>query len=44
MPSDCAAGDYVNFEVKDDQTGESEWMWLRVDRCDDAAEIVQEND
>jgi hypothetical protein len=27
-------GDFVNFEITDDKTGESGWMWLRLDRCD----------
>lgn len=35
-----AAGDYVKFEMKDDATGESEWMWLRVDYCDDSNRVV----
>jgi hypothetical protein len=29
------SGDYVKAEFKDDKTGESEWMWVRVDSCDD---------
>ena len=33
-------GGYVKFEIKDDQTGEAEWMWLRVDYCDDSQRIV----
>lgn len=32
--------DYVKFEIKDEATGEAEWMWLRVDRSDDAERIV----
>ena len=28
-------GDYVKFELKDEKTGESEWMWLRIDYCDE---------
>jgi hypothetical protein len=35
-----AAGDYVKFEMKDDATVESEWMWLRVDYCDDSNRLV----
>lgn len=33
-------GDYVKFEIKNDATGESEWMWLKVDRCDDSKRVV----
>jgi len=33
-------GDYIKAEFKDDMTGESEWMWLRVDYCDEAERIV----
>jgi len=33
-------GDHVKIEVKDDASGESEWMWLLVDNCDDQARIV----
>jgi hypothetical protein len=29
-------GDYIKAEFKNDETGESEWMWVRVDSCDDA--------
>ena len=35
-----AAGDYVKFEIKDDATGESEWMWLKVDRSDEPNRFV----
>jgi len=35
-----AAGDYVKFEIKNDATGESEWMWLRVDYCDGVKRLV----
>ena len=35
-----AAGDYVKFEIKNNATDESEWMWLRVDRCDDTKRLV----
>ena len=34
------AGDYIKFEMKDDSSGESEWMWLRVDRCDEPNRVV----
>jgi len=33
-------GDYVKVDFKDDQTGESEWMWVRVESADDAKRIV----
>jgi hypothetical protein len=33
-------GDYIKAEFKDDATGESEWMWVRVDSCDDTDRIV----
>jgi hypothetical protein len=29
-------GDYIKTEFKDDETNESEWMWVRVDSADDA--------
>jgi hypothetical protein len=34
------AGDYVKVEFKEDSTGESEWMWMRIDRVDDSERIV----
>ncbi len=34
-------GDYVKFEIRDDDTGVSEWMWLKVENADDEQEIVQ---
>jgi hypothetical protein len=33
-------GDYVKFEIKDDKSGETEWMWLRIDYCDEPNRIV----
>jgi hypothetical protein len=33
-------GDHVKFEVKDEKTGEAEWMWLRVDYCDEPNKMV----
>ena len=33
-------GDHVKFEIKDEKTGESEWMWLKVDSCDDSQRLV----
>jgi hypothetical protein len=34
-----ATGDHVKIEVKD-RTGESEWLWLLVDRSDDERRLV----
>lgn len=34
------SGDYVKFEIKDDKTGESEWMSLRIDYCDELNRVV----
>ena len=36
----CEPGDYVKAEFKDDRTGEAEWMWVRVDSCDEANRLV----
>jgi uncharacterized protein YegJ (DUF2314 family) len=33
-------GDHVKIEVVNDETRESEWMWLLVDRSDDEHRIV----
>lgn len=33
-------GEHVKIEVVNDQSGESEWMWLSVDRSDDAQRLV----
>jgi hypothetical protein len=33
-------GDHVKFEVKDEQSGEVEWIWLLVDRSDDEQQLV----
>lgn len=27
-------GDFIKFEIKNEDTGEAEWMWLRQGRCD----------
>ena len=35
-----AAGDHVKFEIRDDKTGESEWMWLKVERTDESSRVV----
>lgn len=34
------AGDHVKVEFKDEQTGESEWMWVKVDYCDEEKRLV----
>lgn len=33
-------GDYVKVEFPDDATGIGEWMWVRVQRCDDEKQLV----
>lgn len=33
-------GDYVKVEFKEDGTGESEWMWVRIDHAEDSERIV----
>ena len=33
-------GDYVKFEIRDEKSGEAEWMWLRVDYCDETSRTV----
>ena len=33
-------GDHVKFEVVDEHSGESEWLWLSVQRSDDEGGIV----
>jgi hypothetical protein len=33
-------GDYIKAEFKEDSTGESEWMWVRVDHADDEERII----
>jgi len=33
-------GDYVKFEIKDDKSGEAEWMWLRIDYCDEPKRVI----
>ena len=31
---------YVKAEFKDEDTGESEWMWVVVDSCDDEDRVI----
>lgn len=33
-------GDYVKVEFKEDSTGESEWMWVRIEHADDGERVV----
>lgn len=33
-------GDYVKFEMKDDRSAEAEWLWLRIDYCDEPNRLV----
>jgi len=30
-----APGDYIKVEFPDEATGVAEWMWVRVEICDD---------
>jgi hypothetical protein len=39
MPT-YARGDYVKVEFQDETTVISEWMWVRVDHCDDEKQLV----
>jgi DNA-directed RNA polymerase sigma subunit (sigma70/sigma32) len=33
-------GDHVKIEVRDEQSRESEWLWMLVDRSDDRQRLV----
>ncbi|MGO9517521.1 MAG: hypothetical protein ACLPND_10790 [Candidatus Korobacteraceae bacterium] len=33
-------GDHVKIEVTDELSGNTEWMWLLVDHCDDDQQLV----
>ena len=33
-------GDHVKVEFKDEQPGESEWMWVKVESWDDEKRVV----
>ena len=33
-------GDHVKIEVRHEQSGESEWLWLLVDESDDQQRLV----
>jgi hypothetical protein len=34
------SGDHVKVEFRNETTGESEWMWVRVDYADDCQRLV----
>lgn len=38
--SSYAPGDYVKVEFPDEATGVGEWMWVRIERCDDKDRLV----
>jgi hypothetical protein len=38
--STCERGDYVKVEFPDETTGVGEWMWVRVEGCDDKKKLV----
>jgi hypothetical protein len=33
-------GDYVKVDFPDEATGIGEWMWVRVESCDDSKRLV----
>lgn len=33
-------GDYIKVEFPDETTGIGEWMWVRVDHCDEQKQLV----
>jgi hypothetical protein len=33
-------GDYVKVEFKDENTGDSEWMWVKVSSCDERNNLL----
>jgi hypothetical protein len=33
-------GDYIKVEFPDEATGVAEWMWVRVQSCDDEKQLV----
>jgi len=35
-----AQGDYIKAEFRDEQSGESEWMWVKVDSDDPENRVV----
>ena len=38
--SEYQPGDHVKVEFTDERSGESEWMWVQVDHCDDEHRLV----
>jgi uncharacterized protein YegJ (DUF2314 family) len=32
--------DYIKAEIVDEASKESEWLWVRVDRCDDQERLI----
>jgi uncharacterized protein YegJ (DUF2314 family) len=38
--SKYSSGDHVKVEFADERSGESEWMWVKVDHSDDERKIV----
>jgi len=36
----CQPGDYARAEFNHEDTGESEWMWVVVDSCDDGERVL----
>jgi hypothetical protein len=38
--SSYAPGDFVKVEFPDETTGIAEWMWVRVERCDEIERLV----
>ena len=33
-------GDYIKVDFPDETTGIGEWLWVRVDRCDEQKQVV----
>ncbi len=33
-------GDYIKAEFRDERSGESEWMWIKIHSSDDALRVV----
>lgn len=40
MMATFAPGDYVKAEFKSDSAGENEWMWVKVELCDEQNQLV----
>lgn len=38
--STYARGDYVKVELPDQTTGVGEWIWVRVEVCDDKKKLI----